>query len=303
MELTPSAGGGLEFKNSAEKAYTGIFLISGLNMSTYVVGDIQGCFEPFQHLLAKVRFNPDKDRLWSTGDLVNRGPQNLETLRWLYTHRDNVTLVLGNHDLHLMAVSAGAREPSSKDNIHDILEAPDREPLIEWLHHQPLVHHDNGVTLVHAGIPPMWSLEETLAHAAEVETILQSEQAITFFQAMYGNNPSIWNDDLSGMTRLRVITNYLTRMRYCTLDGELDLISKGPEPIPDILGTQKVAPWFSHANRLTKDDTIIFGHWASLEGDTNDPNVIGLDTGCVWGRTLTFYELETGRRFSCDCSA
>ena len=185
-------------------------------MSTFVVGDIQGCFEPFQHLLEKVRFNPDKDRLWSTGDLVNRGPQNLATLRWFYTHRDNVTLVLGNHDLHLMAVSAGTRKPSSKDNIHDILEAPDREPLIEWLHHQPLVHHENNVTLVHAGIPPIWSLDETLTHAAEVETILQSEQTITFFQAMYGNEPSGWNDDLSGMTRLRVITNYLTRMRYCT---------------------------------------------------------------------------------------
>ena len=272
-------------------------------MSTFVVGDIQGCFEPFQHLLEKVRFNPDKDRLWSTGDLVNRGPQNLATLRWFYTHRDNVTLVLGNHDLHLMAVSAGTRKPSSKDNIHDILEAPDREPLIEWLHHQPLVHHENNVTLVHAGIPPIWSLDETLTHAAEVETILQSEQTITFFQAMYGNEPSGWNDDLSGMTRLRVITNYLTRMRYCTFEGELDLISKGPDPTPDVLGTQTVAPWFSHTNRLTKGETIIFGHWASLEGDTNDPSVIGLDTGCVWGRTLTFYELETGRRFSCDCSA
>ena len=303
MKLTPSAGCGVSFKHSAKKAYTGIFLISGINMSTYVVGDIQGCFEPFQHLLAQVRFNPDKDCLWSTGDLVNRGPQNLETLRWFYTRRDNVNIVLGNHDLHLMAVSAGVRKPSSKDNIHDILEAPDRELLIEWLHHQPLVYHEQDVTLVHAGIPPIWNIEAALSCASEVEIILQSERAIAFFQAMYGNEPSGWEDTLSGMTRLRVITNYLTRMRYCTLDGELDLISKGPEPIPDILGTQKVAPWFSHANRLTKDDTIIFGHWASLEGDTNDPNVIGLDTGCVWGRTLTFYELETGRRISCDCVA
>jgi len=271
-------------------------------MSTYVVGDIQGCFEPFQHLLAQVRFNPDKDRLWSTGDLVNRGPQNLETLRWFYTHRDNVTVVLGNHDLHLMAVSASARKPSRSDNIQDIVEAPDREPLLQWLKCQPLVHHENKVTLVHAGIPPMWTIEDALAFANEVETVLQSEDAMAFFRAMYGNEPSAWNDDLSGMARLRVITNYLTRMRYCTPESELDLISKGPEPIPGVLPGKEVAPWFRHPNRLAKDETILFGHWASLEGYSDDPNIIGLDTGCVWGRTLTFYELETGRRYSCNCN-
>jgi len=270
-------------------------------MSTYVVGDIQGCFEPFQHLLAQVRFNPDKDRLWSTGDLVNRGPQNLETLRWFYTHRDNVTVVLGNHDLHLMAVSAGARKPSSSDNIQDIVEAPDQEPLLEWLRCQPLVHHENKVTLVHAGIPPMWSIEDALARANEVETVLQSEDAIAFFHAMYGNEPSVWHGDLNGMSRLRVITNYLTRMRYCTPESELDLISKGPEPIPDVIAGEKVAPWFSHPNRLAKDEMIIFGHWASLEGSIDNPNIIGLDTGCVWGKALTFYEIDTGRRYSCNC--
>ena len=272
-------------------------------MSTYVVGDIQGCFEPFQHLLAQVRFNPDKDRLWSTGDLVNRGPQNLETLRWFYTHRDNITVVLGNHDLHLMAVSAGARKPSRSDNIQDIVEAPDREPLLAWLKCQPLVHHENKVTLVHAGIHPMWTIEDALAFANEVETVLQSGNSMAFFRAMYGNEPSFWHDDLSGMARLRVITNYLTRMRYCTPESELDLISKGLEPIPDVLAGKVVAPWFRHPNRLAKDEAILFGHWASLEGITDNPNIIGLDTGCVWGRTLTFYELETGRRFSCNCVA
>ena len=272
-------------------------------MSTYVVGDIQGCFEPFQHLLKQVRFNPDKDRLWSTGDLINRGPQNLETLRWFYTHRDNVTVVLGNHDLHLMAVSAGARKPSRSDNIHDIIEADDREPLLEWLRYRPLVHHENKVTLVHAGIPPMWHVEDALARASEVETVLQSENTMAFFRAMYGNEPSAWKDDLTGMTRLRVITNYFTRMRYCTSESELDLISKGPEPVSDVLPGEEVAPWFRHSNRLTKDETILFGHWASLEGCSDDPNIIGLDTGCVWGRTLTFYELETGQRHSCSCSS
>jgi len=267
-----------------------------------VVGDIQGCFEPFQRLLQEVKFNPDKDRLWSVGDLVNRGPQNLETLRWFYDHRDNITLVLGNHDLHLMACSAGAKRPSRKDNIDDILEAPDREKLIEWLHFQPLAHHEHGVTMVHAGIPPIWTIEATLERAWEVENALQSARCKDFLSEMYGNDPYVWDDSLSGMTRLRVITNYLTRMRYCTRKGKLDLISKGPQPLPDALAGKKVAPWFSHKKRLTQGETIIFGHWASLEGMTDDPKVIGLDTGCVWGNALTFYKLETGERFTCDYS-
>ena len=270
-------------------------------MATYVVGDIQGCFAPFQSLLDKVRFNPDKDRLWSVGDLVNRGPHNLETLRWFYAHRDNVTMVLGNHDLHLLAVSAGARAPSRNDNLDDILDAPDRDTLIEWLHFQPLAYHESGVTMVHAGIPPLWSIEDALQRAWEVETALQGARCVEFLTEMYGNDPYVWDDQLSGLTRLRVITNYLTRMRYCTRKGKLDLISKGPQPIPDAVAGKKVAPWFSHKRRLTKGQTIIFGHWASLEEMTDDPKVIGLDTGCVWGNVMTLYELETGRRFTCEC--
>ena len=271
-------------------------------MATYVVGDIQGCFEPFQHLLDKVQFNPDKDRLWSVGDLVNRGPDNLKTLRWFYAHRANVTMVLGNHDLHLLAVSAGARNPSRKDNLDDILEAPDRETLIEWLHFQPLAHHESGVTMVHAGIPPLWSIEDTLQRAWEVETALQGARCAEFLAEMYGNDPYVWDDQLSGLTRLRVITNYLTRMRYCTRKGKLDLVSKGPKPIPDALQGKKVAPWFSHKNRRTRGEKIIFGHWASLEGITDDHDTIALDTGCVWGNTLTLYNLDTGERIGCECS-
>ena len=270
-------------------------------MSTYVVGDIQGCFTPFKHLLERVKFNPDKDRLWSVGDLVNRGPQNLQTLRWFYDHRDNVTLVLGNHDLHLMACSAGARQPSRKDNIDDILEAPDREQLIEWLHFRPLAYHEQGVTMVHAGIPPIWTTEATLERAWEVENAIQGARCKDFFSEMYGNDPFVWDDSLNGMTRLRVITNYLTRMRYCTRKGKLDLVSKGPKPEAGAIAGKKVAPWFSHKGRLTKGETIIFGHWASLEGMTDDPQIIGLDSGCVWGNALTFYKLETGERFTCDC--
>ena len=276
-------------------------LISGFNMSTYVVGDIQGCFEPFRCLLEQVAFNPDKDRLWSVGDLINRGPANLDTLRWFFDHRDSVTVVLGNHDLHLMAVSAGSRKPSSKDNFHDILEAPDRDQLVDWLHLQPLAHQEDGITMVHAGIPPIWTVDDTLERAKEVEVVLQSAACGDFFKEMYGNEPFVWDDSLSGMTRLRVITNYLTRMRYCTREGKLDLLSKGPQPIPNVLAETKVASWFSHPNRLSKGQRIIFGHWASLEGMTGDPNVIGLDTGCVWGGTMTLFELETGRRVSCDC--
>ena len=270
-------------------------------MTTYVVGDIQGCFEPFKALLDKVGFSPDRDRLWSVGDLVNRGPGNLETLRWFYAHRDNVTMVLGNHDLHLLAVSCGARNPSHKDNLDDILEAPDRDQLIEWLHFQPLAHHENGITMVHAGIPPIWTVKDTLERAWEVENALQGARCLDFLCGMYGNEPYVWENSLSGMDRLRVITNYLTRMRYCTRKGKLDLVSKGPQPVPDALAGKKVAPWFSHETRLTKGETIIFGHWASLQGMTDDPQVIALDTGCVWGGALTAYILETGQRMTCDC--
>ena len=270
-------------------------------MTTYVVGDIQGCFEPFQRLLERVKFNVDSDRIWSVGDVINRGPDNLRTLRWFYAHRDNVTMVLGNHELHLMAVSSGVRKPSRKDNFHDILDAPDREKLMEWLHFQPLAHHENGITMVHAGIPPIWTAQDTLDRAGEVENAIQGARCVEFFREMYGNEPIVWDDSLSGMTRLRVITNYLTRMRYCTRKGKLDLVSKGPQPTPNALAGKKVAPWFSHKDRLTRHDTIVFGHWASLEGMTDNPKAIGLDTGCVWGQSLTAYALEDGERFTCDC--
>ena len=275
--------------------------LADATMSTYVVGDIQGCFAPFLELLERIKFNPDKDQLWSVGDIVNRGPDNLGVLRWFFAHRDNVTMVLGNHDLHLMAVSAGARKPSRRDNLEDILEAPDREKLIEWLHYQPLAHPEKKVTMVHAGIPPMWTLQDTLDRAWEVENALQGARCIEFLKEMYGNDPFVWDDSLCGMARLRVITNYLTRMRYCTRKGKLDLISKGPAPIPDAVAGKKVAPWFSHKRRMMKRHTIIFGHWASLEGATDNPKTIALDSGCVWGHQLTAFELESGRRITCSC--
>ena len=268
-------------------------------MSTYVVGDIQGCFKPLRCLLEQVGFNPDRDQLWSVGDLVNRGPKSLKTLRFLYNMRDNFRMVLGNHDLHLLAVAAGAKPPGRLDTLDPILRAPDRETLIRWLHEQPLIHREQGYTMVHAGIPPQWSVDEAEARAREVEQVLRGPDCVGFLRDMYGNEPLVWSDDLTGTTRLRVITNYFTRMRFCTKKGKLDLVSKGPSPD---CGINKVSAWFSHPNRKTIDDRILFGHWASLEGRTDNPNVIGLDTGCVWGGALSLYELEPGTWTRCQCN-
>ncbi len=268
-------------------------------MATYVVGDIQGCYDALQCLLRKVKFNPDRDCLWSVGDVVNRGPKCLKTLRFLYDMQDNLVLVLGNHDLHLLAVAAGARRPNRSDTLDKILKAPDRDVLIGWLHERPLLHQEHGYTMVHAGIPPQWSVKQARKYAAEVETVLRSPDCVEFFRHMYGNEPAVWSDDLTGMERLRVITNYLTRMRYCTRKGKLDLISKGPSPD---CGINKVSAWFSHPERKAAQDPILFGHWASLEGRTDTPNAIGLDTGCVWGGALSLYTLETGAWTRCQCN-
>ncbi len=267
-------------------------------MSTYAVGDIQGCLQPLKCLLKKVAFNPDKDVLWSVGDIVNRGPKCLKTLRFLYEMRDNLVMVLGNHDLHLLAVAAGVRKPSRTDTLDKILAAPDRDKLLHWLLHRPLIHHEHGFTLVHAGIPPQWTIQKAIKRAHEVEAVLRSPNCVAFLRDMYGNEPRVWSPDLTGNDRLRVITNYLTRMRFCTKDGVLDLESTGPNPDT---GASKVSAWFSHPRRKTADDKILFGHWASIEGRTDSPNAIGLDTGCVWGGALSLYELETGHWTRCAC--
>lgn len=272
-------------------------------MSTYVVGDIQGCLQPLKCLLRAVKFKPDKDVLWSVGDIVNRGPKSLKSLRFLYKMRRSLVVVLGNHDLHLLAVAAGAREASRSDTLDKILAAPDREELLNWLAQQPLIHHEHGHTLVHAGIPPQWTIEQAMSYAREVETVLRSTDCVAFLKTMYGNEPACWSDDLTGMTRLRVITNYLTRMRFCTPDGTLDLVSKGSSPTPGVanLGNQKVTAWFGHPQRKTANDRILFGHWATLSGLSNNPNAIALDTGCVWNGAMSLYHLETGAWTRCAC--
>ena len=272
-------------------------------MSTYVVGDIQGCLQPLKCLLENVHFNPDKDVLWSVGDIVNRGPESLESIRFLYQMRDNLIVVLGNHDLHLLAIAAGVRRPSRSDTFDEILNAPDRQELLGWLAQQPLIHHQYNHTLVHAGIPPQWTLTQAMGYAGEVEAALRGAHSAAFLGAMYGNEPAVWAEDLSGMTRLRVITNYLTRMRYCTSAGRLDLQNKGSSPAFDTVNSdnQKVDAWFNHPERKTATDRILFGHWASIAGQTNNPNAIGLDTGCVWNGTMSLYQLESGGVTCCEC--
>ena len=272
-------------------------------MATWVVGDVQGCRKPLKRLLRRADFDWNRDVLWSTGDIVNRGPRCLKTLRFFYRHRDRVRMVLGNHDLHLLAIAAKVRPPSRSDTFDEILAAPDRQELLAWLQQQPLIHREHGVTLVHAGIPPQWTIEEAVARAREVEDVLRGPDSRAFFKAMYGNKPAGWSDDLTGMTRLRVITNYFTRMRYCHADGRLDLVSKGPlsDPGGPEASEPDVTAWFRHAERKAAGETIIFGHWASLQGETGDPRIIGLDTGCVWGNCLTLYNLETGARVTETC--
>ncbi|WP_295476177.1 symmetrical bis(5'-nucleosyl)-tetraphosphatase [uncultured Pseudomonas sp.] len=269
-------------------------------MAVYAVGDLQGCLEPLKCLLDHVRFTPGQDQLWLVGDLVNRGPQSLETLRYLYGIRDAVTCVLGNHDLHLLAVSRQAGRLKKGDTLNEILEAPDGAQLLDWLRRQKLLHYDaeRNVAMAHAGIPPQWTLKKALKLAAEVEAVLRDDARYDDYLAnMYGNEPAKWDGDLQGVVRLRVITNYFTRMRFCTADGKLDL--KGKEGIDT--APPGYAPWFSHKERKTRDLKIIFGHWAALEGRCDEPGVFALDSGCVWGGGMTLLDVDTLQRHYCDC--
>ncbi len=268
-------------------------------MAVYAIGDVQGCFAELQALLAKIKFNPDQDTLWFTGDLVNRGPDSLGVLRFVKSLGDRQITVLGNHDLHLIALVYGVKEAHASDTLDAILQAPDRDDLIDWLRHCPLLHYDASLNYVmtHAGLAPMWTLQQALSLAKEVEKVLQSDEIISLLENMYGNQPDHWNDQLSGYARLRCITNYLTRMRFCYADGRLDLSYKG-----EIAGKpEALLPWFSLPSRQNTNEKIIFGHWASLQGESLVPNVFALDTGCVWGNCLTAMRLEDGERVQVSC--
>lgn len=266
-------------------------------MTDYAIGDIQGCYDRLRDVLAKVDFSPSRDRLWVAGDLINRGPSSLETLRYIESLGTSAVVVLGNHDLHLMAVALGGHETRRKDTLSDILEAPDLRGLINWLRQQNLCIHDPARNLVmaHAGLPHIWSVDQAMGYAREVEEVIRGPAAEEYFTHMYGNQPECWDDRLAGMDRWRVITNYFTRMRFIAEDGTLELATKESEDD----APEGFAPWFRFPRR---DDTrVVFGHWAALEGKTGIERFIGLDTGCVWGGALTMMNLDSGERIHCDC--
>jgi len=270
-------------------------------MATYAIGDIQGCYDELRVLLDRLRFDPVKDRLWLVGDLVNRGPMSAQVLRFIKGLGDRAVSVLGNHDLHLLALGAGNPKHSQKSNLHEVLEAPDRDELLDWLRHRPMMHYDEkkGFALVHAGLPPQWDLAQALSCARELEAALRGPKYRAFLHDMYGNKPARWSKTLSGMNRLRFITNSLTRMRYCDAKGTLDLQEKG------VIGTQPphLLPWFAHPDRRTREVRIIFGHWSNLGYHANH-NVWGLDTGCLWGMRLTAVRVHPHRPIlpvSVDC--
>jgi len=264
-------------------------------VATYAIGDVQGCCDELVLLLEHIGFDATRDRLWLVGDLVNRGPRSLETLRLVRSLGDAATTVLGNHDLHLLAVASGARKHKRKDTLGPILDGEDREDLLDWLRHRPMLVHDRAAArlLVHAGLPPEWSAEEASAYARELEAALRGPAPDAFFATMYGDTPARWDRALEGADRLRFITNALTRMRYVRADGRLDLRDKGPP------GTQRkgLVPWFEHPGRRSRGTTVVFGHWASLQSERSlDPaaGVIHVDTGCVWGGTLRAVRLDDG---------
>ena len=270
-------------------------------MAVFAVGDIQGCHEDLRRLLDRLRFDPDEDSLWLTGDLVNRGPESLEVLRFVKSLPKPAISVLGNHDLHLLAVAAGTEQPRKSDTFEEVLEAGDRDELLDWLRRRPLLHHDRelGYTLLHAGLPPQWDLDQAFACAHELERVLRGDDYADFLREMYGNRPSRWSPSLAGMDRLRFVVNCFTRLRYCTAEGELDLKSKGaPGSQPE-----GVMPWFEVPGRRSAGLHILFGHWSTL-GAVRGHNVHALDTGCVWGGKLTALRLDgddSGSWYAVDC--
>jgi bis(5'-nucleosyl)-tetraphosphatase (symmetrical) len=262
-------------------------------MRLFAIGDIQGCAAAFDALLRKVAFRPSRDRLWLVGDLVNRGPDSLAVLRRVIGLGRSVTCVLGNHDLHLLATVAGRRELSPADTFHDVLEAPDLDSIVDWLRHRPLLHHDRSAKrlLVHAGLPPGWTVAQARVQAREVEALLRGRQWRYALREMYGGEPSRWSRKLRGVDRRRYTINALTRMRYCDRRGRLDLSYSGAP------GTQPkgLTPWFDVEGRRSAGTHIVFGHWAAL-GLLRRRDVTALDTGCVWGNHLTAVRLDRPAR-------
>jgi bis(5'-nucleosyl)-tetraphosphatase (symmetrical) len=257
-------------------------------MASYAIGDIQGCYHAFNALLARLKFNPKHDKLWLVGDLINRGSGSLEVLRWCYQHQQSLRIVLGNHDLHALAVVHHLKSAHKSDTLQASIDAPDSDALFTWLRHQSLMHAEDGYVMVHAGLLPQWSVEAALIYAREVECALQADSYLQFLANMYGNMPNQWQPNLTGMDRLRIITNAMTRMRICTEQGEMEFAFKG-----ELQDTPNgYTPWFDVPFRQSQAAKIICGHWSAL-GLRHRDNIYALDTGCLWGGQLTAMCLET----------
>lgn len=267
-------------------------------MATYAVGDIQGCFASLQALLEKCSFSPEFDRLWLVGDLVNRGPRSLETLRFVKGLGDRAVTVLGNHDLALLMAAEGFGKRHRSDTIDDILAAPDRDELLHWLRYQRLMHVQGDYAMVHAGLLPAWSVAEARALAGEVEQALQAENYREFLANMWGSEPGAWDSSLTGWPRLRVIVNAMTRMRFCSPAGEMDFKAKGELS----QAPAGYLPWFEVPGRRSAATVLVTGHWSAL-GLRLEPNLLALDSGCLWGGKLSALRLEDRALFQVDCAA
>jgi bis(5'-nucleosyl)-tetraphosphatase (symmetrical) len=265
-------------------------------LSIYAIGDLQGCFEPLERLVERLQFDASRDRLWFVGDLVNRGPDSLRCLRFVKSLGDAAITVLGNHDLHLICVAEGVERRKKRDTLDDVLAAADRDELLAWLRTRPLMHVDSGFALVHAGLLPQWSVARARELAAEVEARLRGPGYRALLEKMYGDEPDRWSDDLVGIERLRVIINAMTRLRVCDAEGRMVLKFKG-EP-----GEASGAwtPWFDVPGRASRDHTVVFGHWSAL-GLCIRPDILGIDSGCVWGRSLSAVRLHDRALFQVPC--
>jgi bis(5'-nucleosyl)-tetraphosphatase (symmetrical) len=268
-------------------------------LATYAIGDLQGCFAPLERLVEAIAFDPSRDRLWFVGDLVNRGPDSARCLRFVKALGEAAVSVLGNHDLHLLCVAEGIHRTGKRDTLESVLADPDRAELLEWLRHRPLMHADRGHVLVHAGILPAWSVSQARALAGEVEGHLRGPRYREFLENMFGDEPVAWREDLRGWDRVRIVVNAMTRMRMCAPDGTLALGYKGE---PDEDAPEGLVPWYDVPGRLAAGEaTIFFGHWSALGLKVRN-DIVGLDSGCVWGRSLSAIRLEDRSVFEVPCS-
>ena len=266
-------------------------------MATLAIGDVQGCYDQLMRLLERAGYDERRDVLWFVGDLVNRGPQTTLTLRFAKSLGARQATVLGNHDLTLLSVAAGIKKPHRGDTFDELLAAPDRDELVDWLRRQKMMHAEGGHAMVHAGLLPQWSIAQALALAREVESALQGAEHLEFLRHMYGNEPARWRDDLTGYDRLRVVVNAMARLRLVRPDGTMEFSHKtGLAGMPP-----GYVPWYDAPGRASRGTRILFGHWAAL-GLLRREDVVCLDSGCVWGRSLSALRLEDGRLFQCDCA-